>query len=312
MTMSAIATPVAQLPFVSVIVPHLNDHERLKVCLELLHAQSYPAELMEIIVVDNGSALPIDDLVAPFPLARAAFEAERGCGSARNRGVVLSRGEILAFTDSDCRPDRDWLGNAVRRLIDNEGLHIAGGEIKVFAADESNPTDFELFEKVFGFEQRRYVNRKHFAAGANIVTTRKVFDAVGNFENGELPEDLEWGRRAHAMGFTIGFVGDAVIRHPARSNWTEIRKKIDRTTYHSRNLMRGKSLFALRWLLFTLVLAVPPVDKAWQIAVNPDLPGAGFKLRALRALLRARYYRVAQMAAGLVDPDSIGRERFEG
>lgn len=283
------------LPMVSVIVPHLNDHARLEICLGLLHAQSYPADRMEVIVVDNGSTHPITGIIAAFPLAIEAFETEKGCGTARNRGLKVAKGDIVAFTDSDCRPASDWIANAVRRLTNASGADIIGGDIAVFAADKNNPTDYELFDMVFGFEQARYVRWKRFAAGANIVTTRQVLDAIGPFRNGNLPEDLEWGRRAVDKGFVIEYAPDVVISHPARRSWPELRAKIDRTVFHSRNLLREKSLFRLRWLLFTLALCMPPMVKVWKLLRTPKLSSFRFRLRAARALFQARYYRARLM-----------------
>lgn len=300
-----------QLPFVDVIIPHLNDRDRLEICLELLHRQSYPSDSYHVTVVDNGSELPIDELVARFPLASAACEAQKGCGSARNRGVALTKGDILAFTDSDCRPDENWILNAVNRLIDGSGVDIVGGDIKVFAADEARPTDAELFDKVFGFEQRRYVTRKNFAAGANIVVPRRVFEQVGLFRDGMHPEDLEWGRRAVALGFRIGFAPDVLIRHPARRSWAELKRKADRTAWHARNHMSQQSLFRLRWLAYTAALASPPLVKAWQLLTTPEINGRRQRWRAIRALFRIRYYRVAVQLGYLVEPTPMAKARCE-
>lgn len=297
-------------PRVSVVIPHLNDHARLPRCLELLQRQSYPSELTEIVVVDNGSSRPIRDIIAAFPGVREAFEAERGCGTARNRGVQLSRGEILAFTDSDCLPDRDWVANGVQRLIAPGAPDILGGDILIFCGDERHPTEVELYEKVFGFQQQLYVRRKHFAAGANIITTRPVFEKVGGFRNGRLPEDLEWGRRATAMGYRVGFAPDAVVKHPARRSWSDLRWKMDRTIFHQRNAMREQDLFLLRWILFGTLYAVPPVDKIWEVVISPHLAGTMQRLAAIRILIRLRYYRVVRMAGCLWDASNLGQERF--
>lgn len=298
------------MPRVSVIIPHLNDHERLAACLTRLYQQSYPAELTEIIVVDNGSTRPIGEVIARFPRAREAFQAERGCGTARNRGVELCGGDIVAFTDSDCLPDKDWLKHAVRRLMAPGAPDILGGEILIFCADEDHPTDVELYEKVFGFEQERYVRRKRFAAGANIITTKEVFEKVGPFLNGKLPEDLEWGQRASALGFRIGFAGDALVRHPARRTWSDLRWKINRTVFHQRNAFKEKRQFLARWIVLGLLLAVPPVNKVWEVVQSPYLHGVAQRLRAVAMLVRARYYRVGRMAECLFDDSKLGREHF--
>jgi GT2 family glycosyltransferase len=300
-----------QFPTVDVIVPHLNDHDRLALCLEQLERQSYPADRCRVLVVDNGSEHPIDEVVARFPRASAAFEAERGCGSARNRGVMLTEGEVLAFTDSDCRPDPDWILNAVRRLNTGEA-DLLGGRIKVFAADEASPTDVELFDMVFGFETERYIRFKHFAAGANIVVPRRVFLEIGPFRNGELPEDLEWGRRAHAKGFRLAWAPDAVVHHPARRSWEELRRKTDRTIYHARNYMREKDWFHLRWAAYTAGVALPPLYKAWLLLTSPELSRPEHRARAIATLFRIRTYRCRTMLGCLFDPSLVGRTRFEG
>jgi GT2 family glycosyltransferase len=299
----------ATLPFATVVVPHLNDHERLAHCLRHLHEQTYPQHRYEIIVVDNGSDRPIDDVVARFPRARALVELEKGCGTARNRGVREARGTVFAFTDSDCRPDPDWLENGVRSLIET-GAEIAGGEIKVFAADENRPTDAELFDKVFGFEQKRYVTFKRFAAGANIFTTRDAFERIGPFLNGRHPEDLEWGNRAVSIGCRIAYAPLAIIRHPARRTWTDIRAKVDRTIFHSKNHQLERGSFQLRWLILTAAVASPPLVKLLILAKTPELKGITQRLRAALMLFRVRAYRVARMMESLSEPSETKRDKL--
>lgn len=291
-----------QHPFVDVVIPHLNDHERLAQCLDLLRRQSYPAERFGVTVVDNGSDEPVTPALAVFPGARLLHEEQRGCGSARNRGVVETTGDIIAFTDSDCRPHPDWLLNGVLMLTTRKGVDIVGGEVEIFAADPADPTDAELFELVFGFECKRYVTRKHFAAGANIMVPRRVFLAVGPFRDGRLPEDLEWGRRASRQGFHIGYGADVIIRHPARHSFAELKKKAERTVWHARNHMAEGEYFRLKWAVYTLAMASPPLWKAVQIMRSPALHGPGQRLRALVATVRLRYFRALTMARHLLAP----------
>lgn len=290
------------LPMVDVIIPHLNDHDRLALCLEALRRQSYPADHVKVTVVDNGSDQPIDGVLARFPGVRGLVEHTRGCGSARNRGVAETDGAILAFTDSDCRPEPDWLVNGVGMLKPGDGVDIVGGDVRVFAADEANPTDAELYDKVFGFECRRYVVHKHFACGANIIVSRRVFAAVGPFRDGRQPEDLEWGRRATHLGYRIAYGAQARVRHPARHSFAELDKKTERTVWHARNLMAESEGFRWRWAVYTLAMASPPVVKAALVLLSPVLDGPGQRWRTLRALLRMRYGRAALMARYLFAP----------
>ncbi len=95
-------------PFVSVVIPVFDDPDRLRTCLQALEHQTYPKPRYEVIVVDNGSARSVPPLVGQFGQARATYEMVPGANAARNRGISLARGEILAFTDADCVPARDW------------------------------------------------------------------------------------------------------------------------------------------------------------------------------------------------------------
>lgn len=296
------------LPLVDVIIPHLNDHDRLVLCLEALRHQSYPADRFSVTVVDNGSTRPLDDVLARFPGVHGTAEQQRGCGSARNRGVAETSGSILAFTDSDCQPEPDWLVNAVAMLNQGTGIDIVGGNVRVFAADETHPSDAELFDLVFGFECRRYVERKHFACGANIIVSRRVFQAVGPFRDGNQPEDLEWGRRATRLGYRIAYGAKARVRHPARASFAELDKKAERTVWHARNLMSEGNGFRWKWAIYTLAMASPPLLKAMQVLASPLLTGPGQRWRTLRTLLRMRYGRAALMAHYLFAPSAGHKE----
>lgn len=302
--------PEAALPFVSVIIPHLNDHDRLERCLRELRRQTYPSHRFEIIVVDNGSRISVEPIVARHPGVVVAAESERGCGTARNRGVGISRGDVLAFTDADCLPDPTWLARGVAMLMRDDAPDIVGGEIEIFAANETAPTDAELYEKVFGFQQAVYVRKKHFAAGANILTTRAAFQRLGPFRNGKVPEDLEWGQRAKAKGLRVAYCEKAVVRHPARRTWTELCWKMDRTVFHNHNFMRERPHFHARWMFLIALLCVPPVDKLWEVAASPRLRGTSEKWRVARTVLRLRYYRIGRMLRCLTDHEALGRGHF--
>ena len=103
--------------FVSVIIPVYNDSERLKLCLEALENQTYSKDLYEVIVVDNASEEDIKSIVGQFSQAKYTYESQSGSYVARNKGISIARGEILAFTDSDCIPASDWIEKGVANLF---------------------------------------------------------------------------------------------------------------------------------------------------------------------------------------------------
>lgn len=292
------------LPFVSVIVPHFNDHERLRISLTALSNQDYPSDRYEIIVVDNNSTKPLDDVMADFPHVRFSVERERGCGMARNHGVDIAKGEIIAFTDSDCIADKGWISNAYKPLVKGGGADVVGGDIKLFAQDEENPTDVELFEQVFAFRQKMYITQKNFTAGASLITRKDVYEHVGPCLNGNFPEDKEWGNRAYGMGYRLAYVPDAVTRHPARREWGDLTKKWDRSIMHLYFAYTEGKAWMLKWLLMMAIVAVSPGPDMLKILLSPKLETVSQRLRAVSVLFKIRWYRVSKMAGMLIRPPS--------
>src|SRR5689334_2549732 len=117
---------VESMPAVSVVIPHLDDLENLDRCLTLLAQQTYRS--VEIIVVDNGSRVGIEAVRAiAGGRARVVRAPARGAGPARNTGVGHARSAILAFIDSDCRPDPDWIAEGVASLASHD---VIGGSVR--------------------------------------------------------------------------------------------------------------------------------------------------------------------------------------
>ncbi len=111
---------------VSVIVPFYNARDYLVRCVQALLAQTYPSERFEILLIDNNSTDGAADLVRGYDRVRVLFESKQGAYAARNRGVGVSRGTLLAFTDADCVPARDWLAQMVE-AVRAPGVELALG-----------------------------------------------------------------------------------------------------------------------------------------------------------------------------------------
>jgi cellulose synthase/poly-beta-1,6-N-acetylglucosamine synthase-like glycosyltransferase len=279
----------ASNPVVSVIVP-VRDDPRLAACLDALATQDYPREAVEVLVVDNGSSPPVHDLAIRYPDVRFLDEAESGSYAARNRGLAAARGEVLAFTDSDCRPAPDWLSTAVACLTAPGGPDLLGGRVRVTARDPGAPNGVELYEMLHAFPQQRYVEQFGFAVTANLVTTRQIVDAVGPFDATLLSGgDKEFGRRVRAAGHRLAYVEGAVVEHPARSTWGAYRRKLERVldgelaARAAHGADRG-SVGAVTWRSVT-----PPVSAIRRAWSDPRLPTRRARLRYAGAAVTARY-----------------------
>ena len=218
-------------PYVSVIVPVYNDAQRLRGCLAALRQQTYPCERYEIVVVDNASSEDLRPVVAAFPGFRFEREDRPGSYAARNKGIVASKGQILAFTDSDCLPDPGWIEAGVRALESRPGCGAAGGRIEMVARDPMRITLFDLHDLVWGMPQRVYVERFGLAATANLFAHRWAFDRVGPFDASfKSCGDCEWSFRREAAGIGLVYAEEARICHPTRSSLREFVKRRRRIT----------------------------------------------------------------------------------
>lgn len=291
---SVAARPVprsADRPLVSVIVPVYNDAARLVGCLEALAAQTYPADRLGVIIVDNGSEDDIVEVVARFEGVRLVHEPRPGSYAARNLGIRESAGAIVAFTDADCVPSPTWVERGTDHL--EAGVGLVGGHIEVFPLDPSRPTGAEVYDMMTSFHQQRYIEEVHFSVTANLFTYRSVLDQVGTFdETLKSSGDKEWGRRVHDVGFRLVYAGDVVVRHPARRSLKEIYTRLARLHAGDRDLyFAGDKLIRLagRKLLHNLR---PPLGTVWRALSDHRVPSIGAWARYLAVLATARLLNI--------------------
>lgn len=159
-------------PFVSIVIPVFNDEKRLQLCLAALAKQTYERSRYEIIVVDNGSD-DIDKVRRLLALCEDAVFAQEsipGSYAARNQGISLAKGEIVAFTDADCIPASDWIEKGVQHLLNTPNCGLVAGKIEVFPKDIDCPTAVELFEMATAFPQEQHLRDLKYGATANLFT----------------------------------------------------------------------------------------------------------------------------------------------
>lgn len=282
--------PAAGAPRISVIVPHFNDLGNLDNCLSALMRQTVPVGEFEIIVADNDSPCGEEAVSATIAgRARLVRVTERGAGSARNGGVAAARGNLFAFTDSDCVPEANWLAEGVAALAN---FDFVGGRVDVSVADEANVTPTEAFETVFAFDFETYINRKGFTGSGNLFVLRAIFEDVGGFGS-EVSEDVDWSRRAIAKGYLLGYAPLAIVAHPARRNWPELRRKWMRINRESFALQRQAPGGRLRWLVRTMLLPASAIAHTPKVLRSQKLRSRRERSGALAVLYLCRAWRFA-------------------
>ena len=176
---------------VSVVVPTCGRPELLERCLAALESQSLPREDYEVIVVDDS-------------------RLRSGPAAARNRGWVQAKAPIVAFTDDDTEPDRDWLRFGLECMTPE--VDAVSGRIVMPIPDQ--PTDYERDAQ--GLERAEFVT-------ANCLLRKPMLERLGGFdEDFKLAwrEDSDLHFRLLACGAKLVHAPKAIVVHPVRpASW---------------------------------------------------------------------------------------------
>jgi len=205
------------VPFVSVVIPTYNRRELLRSAIESLLNQSYPADRYEIIVVDNPSTDGTEETVRSLQeksqkVLRYYRKKNEGPGSARNLGIEKAKGTVVAFTDSDCVADQNWLDGGVAKMTDGVGI-VQG---KTLPNPDQPQRKLQQTMKV--------LSEDSYYQTCNIFYRKEILDSVGGFSPelcgldflgrprwGGEDADLAW--RIKKQGWRSVFAEAAVVYH---------------------------------------------------------------------------------------------------
>lgn len=282
---------------VSVVIPHLNEPDDLRRCLTALQDQKGGALPLDIIVVDNGSRVLPADVCAAFDSVRLATQEIPGPGPARSLGVTLAWGSLVAFVDADCLVAPGWLLALSQFFAAHPEVGYAGGDIQIDYVDPEHPAPIELFEAIFGYRARLFVERDHYAATGNMIVRKEVFAAVGPFLGLGIAEDREWGQRANRMGYKAAFLPEAIVYTPACKTFKELTKRWDRAIAHDFEHGNRSALRSLRWLARSLLVAASPLLEVKTIFRSRQVKNLSQALSVFWVVVKIRLYRARKMLA---------------
>ena len=212
-------------PFVSVIVCSYDGAKTLAVCLDSLGKLNYPE--YEVILVDDGSTDDTAYIAAQFPQVRYVHQGNHGLSHARNTGAAAAKGEVLAYTDSDCMPDVDWLYYLIGTLVSGDYAGVGGPNITppaqnwiqaCVAAAPGGPSHVLLTDKI----------AEHIP-GCNMAFYRWAFESAGGFdpEYRKAGDDVDFCWRIQQAGWVIAFSPTAVVWHYRRFTLRAFLKQQD-------------------------------------------------------------------------------------
>ena len=214
-----------QLPHVAILVPCHNEEKVIANTLRALLALDYPAERLEILVINDGSTDRTADQVRSLggpgsvrllnvPAARAA----RGKAAALNYGLEFVSQPLVAVYDADNRPEPGALRPLVEELVLDAKLGAAVGFYRVINRRKNLLTRFLNIEGI-GFQwilqAGRWMLMKFVTLpGTNYVIRRALLISLGGWDDSSLTEDAELTVRVYQAGSFVKFV-------PASVSWEQ-------------------------------------------------------------------------------------------
>jgi len=213
---------------ISVIVPFYEDRGHIRGCIEALLSQDYPQQKYEVIMVDNNSTNGLVEIVKQYPRVKLLSEMKQGAYAARNRGIGEAAGEIVAFTDADCLPDRAWLRCIEGAMFDAQVRIVLGKrEYASPSLGLSMLAEYEA-EKI-NYVCDSYDKHIYYGYTNNMAVRRSLFDQCGLFLEMARGADSIFVRRVVDQFDckSVLYVPDVRVRHMEMNRiWDYYQKRV--------------------------------------------------------------------------------------
>lgn len=254
----------------SVIVPAYNAESTIGSCLHALAAQVYDDAIsLEIIIIDDASTDQTPTIAASFDGVRVVTQlVNQGRSAARNAGAAAASGDILLFTDADCRPTPTWAQHMLQPFHDPTVIGVKGA----YYCDQDEPvarfTQLELedkYDELARHEQISFIDTYAAAYRRDVFLANNGFDQSLSWS---LLEDQDFSFRLAAKGHKMVFVPEARVYHRHvtkllpyyRRKWmigrwktVILRRHPERRDNDSRTPLTLKAQFGLAILLTGLI-----------------------------------------------------------
>jgi glycosyltransferase involved in cell wall biosynthesis len=213
---------MSALPLISVIVPVFNGERYIAAAIESIVAQTY--EPVEIIVVDDGSTDKTGDIVSALSgsvgtsTVRYERQQNSGAAAARNRGIELASGDLLAFLDADDVWLPDKLSEQARMLNEDRQQDAVFGLMEQFISPDVD----DGLKATLRCPAGSMPGYTHCA----MLIHRDAFMRIGFFETGwQIGEFVAWYLKAMENGLRCGMLPKVVLRRRLHAGNQGVNKR---------------------------------------------------------------------------------------
>ena len=253
-------------PKISVIIASYNSKKFICDCLKSLEKQ-VTSRSYEILLIDSSTD-GTDDLVSKtFPHVKVYHFSERKFpGDARNIGISIAKGRIIAFIDADCRAEGNWIEMIAEA---HELPHpVCGGAIA-----NANPDSYVGWAAYF-------TEFSHWMPGtphkwlddiptANLTYKREVFDKYGYYLEGTYCSDTDFHWRIGRNGHRLRFVPSILVSH---HNIDNLKHFLQHSFHHGQSFARvriwGQNFSRWKRIIYVVCGLFIPLRIFFKVAFN--------------------------------------------
>jgi GT2 family glycosyltransferase len=303
-------------PKFSVIIPTRARPAQLSACLESLRQLEFSRGKFEVIVVDDGSPIPLPKRSDDARSCIGGHEvvllriAHAGPAAARNAGAKIARGRFIAFTDDDCVVETNWLTSMESRLCEDPEQMIGGPVINRLIDNTYAVTSQIILDSVYAHYNADPCSASFFASN-NMAMSAELFHQIGGFDAGfprAAAEDRDICNRWRHAGLRMTYAPEALVYHGHELTFRSFCRQhfnygCGAWEYHARRSRRGSGrlrndlsfhnhLLGLLKPSFSKLKRRQKMSVAGLLAVWQTANAVGFLwqgMRASRYAMRARH-----------------------
>ncbi|VVB88177.1 Glycosyltransferase AglI [uncultured archaeon] len=272
------------LPPASIVILNYNGKELLRDCFSSLQNLDYPEELIEIILVDNGSSDgSIEYIEQYFPGIKIIKKTENlGFAKGCNIGATFSKSSYIVFLNNDMRVDENWLKELILPLMEDKSIGITSSKILNWDGSKIDYAGAVLSFNGHGYkrgenqEPDKYNTPEYclIPSGGSMAISKKLFLKLGGFDEDYFAyfEDIDLGWRSWIFGYSVLFVPGSIVYH--KKSQTQTKAKIKHVYLLEKNalctilknydLKNVIPLFSASFLLFLYRMQFDKERRNWK------------------------------------------------
>lgn len=246
---------------ISVVIPSYNSENTIKLCIDSLLSQTYNGEY-EIVLIDSSIDRTPRIVTADYPdIKLIHLKQKTDPGTARNIGIETAKGDLIAFIDSDCAAEEDWLDKIF--TAHKSSCKVIGGSVK-----NGNNKDSLIAWAGYISEFREFIPEQskqeidHIPT-CNISYKKEIFQKYGLFQGQYYPqEDLVFNN-------TLSLKKEKILFDPEIKVYHYHRTKLKDYLLHQRKIGNITSKVLKKTRLEGSFIARHPIPAFFLIPLLP-------------------------------------------